>query len=236
MEYLKVPTDFGKAMAALGDAERGRLFTAMLFYAADGTVPDLRGNERFMWPTAKLNIDREASYLDRQRQNAFRGKKPLEANSSQVEPLEATPSQVEPTEATSSHFEPTFSEREKEKEKKKNQKEKNKEKEKENSLSEVTTADEKRVFSRDSKPYQVAKYLDECICERAGKNPSSEATIQAWAGDIDKTHRIDGYSWETIEDVMIWCQDDSFWNKNILSGAKFRKQFVALKMRVDELK
>ena len=33
MEYLKVFTDFVKVMEPLGDAERGRLFTAMLEYA-----------------------------------------------------------------------------------------------------------------------------------------------------------------------------------------------------------
>lgn len=59
MKYLKVYTDFDKAIELLSDAERGRLFTAMLEYAKQGTEPDLRGNERFVWPTAKQNIDRQ---------------------------------------------------------------------------------------------------------------------------------------------------------------------------------
>lgn len=61
MKYLKVYTDFDKSIELLSDAERGRLFTAMLEYAKQGTEPDLRGNERFVWPTAKQNIDRQES-------------------------------------------------------------------------------------------------------------------------------------------------------------------------------
>lgn len=61
MKYLKVYTDFVQSMEPLSDAERGRLFTAMLEYAEQGTEPDLRGNERFVWPTAKQNIDRQKS-------------------------------------------------------------------------------------------------------------------------------------------------------------------------------
>lgn len=58
MKYLKVYTDFEEAIEMLGDAEKGRLFTAMLRYASTGELPDLRGGERLLWPTARLNIDR----------------------------------------------------------------------------------------------------------------------------------------------------------------------------------
>lgn len=60
MKYLKVFVDFADKIELLGDAERGRLFTAMLEYASSGAEPDLRGNERFIWPTAKSEIDRQA--------------------------------------------------------------------------------------------------------------------------------------------------------------------------------
>ena len=59
MKYLKVFVDFADKIELLGDAERGRLFTAMLEYASSGAEPDLRGNERFIWPTAKSEIDRQ---------------------------------------------------------------------------------------------------------------------------------------------------------------------------------
>jgi hypothetical protein len=60
VKYLKVFTDFADKMDMLGDAERGRLFTAMLEYARTGEAPDLRGNERFLWSSVKSDIDRQA--------------------------------------------------------------------------------------------------------------------------------------------------------------------------------
>lgn len=65
MRYVKVFTDFAKTMEMLGDAEKGRLFAAMLEYAETGKEPDLRGNEKFVWPTAKLGIDRDAGAYER---------------------------------------------------------------------------------------------------------------------------------------------------------------------------
>ena len=65
MKYLKVFTDFISSLDPLGDAECGRLFKAMLEYAKTGQEPDLRGNERFIWPTAKQSIDRDANTYSR---------------------------------------------------------------------------------------------------------------------------------------------------------------------------
>ena len=60
MKYLKVFSDFASSLEPLGDAECGRLFKAMLEYARTGQEPDFRGNERFIWPTAKQSIDRDS--------------------------------------------------------------------------------------------------------------------------------------------------------------------------------
>ena len=57
MKYLRIWTDFVDDMELLSYAERGRLITAMLEYAKGGKQPDLTGNERFLWSTAKKNID-----------------------------------------------------------------------------------------------------------------------------------------------------------------------------------
>lgn len=72
------------AIEPLNDAERGRLFTALLIYSSTGEVPDLRGNERFVFPQMKWQIDRDkGSYNDfcaRQAENGKKGgrpKKPL---------------------------------------------------------------------------------------------------------------------------------------------------------------
>lgn len=80
MEYLKVFTDFAKVLEPLGDAERGRLFTAMLEYAERGTEPDFRGNERFIWPMARLQIDRTVeeynNIVNKNRENGKKGGRP----------------------------------------------------------------------------------------------------------------------------------------------------------------
>lgn len=60
MKRLIVDTDFVYDMEVLGDAERGRLFTAMLEYAGQGKEPDFRGNEKYLWSVAKKNIDKMA--------------------------------------------------------------------------------------------------------------------------------------------------------------------------------
>lgn len=91
MKYLKVFTDFGKSIQPLSDAEKGRLFAAMLEYAETSAEPQFTGNERFVWPTAKLHIDREAAFCEKQRRNAS---KPNEAKPSQTKPNEAKPSQT----------------------------------------------------------------------------------------------------------------------------------------------
>ena len=74
MKYLKVFVDFVQDMSELSDAERGRLFTLMLEYAATGAVPSFKGNERFLWGTAAKMIDAQRSnydtMCDRNRSNA----------------------------------------------------------------------------------------------------------------------------------------------------------------------
>lgn len=45
----------------LNDAERGRLFTALLEYSSTGAAQELRGNERILFPTMKEQIDRDAA-------------------------------------------------------------------------------------------------------------------------------------------------------------------------------
>lgn len=59
MKYLKVWTDLRQHLKPFSEAEKGRLFDAMMEYAECGTVPDLRGNERFIWETVKAEIDRQ---------------------------------------------------------------------------------------------------------------------------------------------------------------------------------
>lgn len=102
MEYLKIWTSFREVITPLNDAEKGRLFDAMLNYAADGEEPDLKGNERFIWPAARQAIDRAAQKAETLRQNGNRGgrpPKPTETKDNQTKPNETKENQTEPEES-----------------------------------------------------------------------------------------------------------------------------------------
>ena len=64
MTYIKLFIDYLDAIEPLGDAERGRLFTSLLVYARTGEAPQLGGNERFLFPMMRAQIDRDNSAMD----------------------------------------------------------------------------------------------------------------------------------------------------------------------------
>ena len=91
MRYLKVFTDFAEVIEPLSEAERGRLFTAMLQYASTGETAELKGAERFVWPTAKQNIDRTRVEAERNAACGSKGgrpKKPAETDLNRKKPAE----------------------------------------------------------------------------------------------------------------------------------------------------
>lgn len=59
-EYFQAYHSYREALGPLTDAERGRLFTALLAYSATGEEPRLPGNERFVFPSMRQQIDRDA--------------------------------------------------------------------------------------------------------------------------------------------------------------------------------
>ena len=87
----------------------------------------------------------------------------------------------------------------------------------------------KQVFEHDSLSYRAARWLADQIEERLPNcTAHSEATLQSWAADFEKCNRLDKHDWESINEVLQFSQSDSFWQSNILSGGKFRKQFTQL--------
>lgn len=58
-EYFCTYHSYLAAIEPLNDEERGRLFTALLTYSQTGTAPDLPGNERFVFPTMREQMDRD---------------------------------------------------------------------------------------------------------------------------------------------------------------------------------
>lgn len=61
---------------------------------------------------------------------------------------------------------------------------------------------------------------------KAAKEPTT--TARRWYIEIERLHRIDGRSCEDIRRVIEWSQADPFWQANILSGKKLRRQFETL--------
>lgn len=118
MKYLKVWTSFREVLAPLTDAEKGRLFCAMLEYAEVGTIPELEGNERFIWPAAKQSIDLAAEKAEKLRENGMRGGRPKNQN----KPEETKENQTEPDKTDDNQAEAEKKRKEKKgKEKGKNQ-------------------------------------------------------------------------------------------------------------------
>lgn len=81
-----------------------------------------------------------------------------------------------------------------------------------------------------------ALLIAESLAEHIKKNYDfvkvDDKKIQAWAKDIEKLHRIDGYDYKLIQAVIDWACEDDFWKQNIRSGAKLRKQFETLLVRI----
>lgn len=76
-EYFPAYHSYLEAMEELTDAERGRLFTACLQYSKTGEAPQLSGNERYLFPAFRAQIDRDNAEYARKcatnRRNGERG-------------------------------------------------------------------------------------------------------------------------------------------------------------------
>ena len=74
--YVCLYASYLESLSPFSDAEIGRMVIAMLTYSATGEEPKFDGNERFMWPTLKTQIDRdEAAYQERCEKNRANGAK-----------------------------------------------------------------------------------------------------------------------------------------------------------------
>ena len=94
----------------------------------------------------------------------------------------------------------------------------------------------KKIFEADSDPYLLAKFLEKCITENNPKFPQNESQRQRWAKDFDLMIRRDKIDADDIAEVIDWCQNDSFWRSNILSGKKLREKYQQLAMKMNSRK
>jgi hypothetical protein len=60
-----------------------------------------------------------------------------------------------------------------------------------------------------------------------------EKSLRRWAKDFDLLLTRDARDYDEAVEVLKWCQKDEFWQGQILSGGKFRKQFETLKNQMD---
>ena len=97
MKYLKIWTNFIKVIEPLSDDCAGRLFRMMLTYVESGKEPEtFEGNERILWPAAKLQIDLAAAKNEILRKNGMKGGRPKaeETKQNQTEPNETKENQT----------------------------------------------------------------------------------------------------------------------------------------------
>ena len=75
-EFFCAYHSYLSSMELLNDEERGRLFTALLIYSESGKVPTLTGNERFVFPAMRDQIDRDnkkyAAKCEKNRENVLK--------------------------------------------------------------------------------------------------------------------------------------------------------------------
>lgn len=66
----------------------------------------------------------------------------------------------------------------------------------------------------------------------AGLSESAKADrARKWGDAFRLLHERDGHSWEAINSMIDWCQQDGFWKSNILSGDKLREKWDQLAAR-----
>ncbi|MCG0832904.1 phage replication initiation protein [Lactiplantibacillus plantarum] len=102
-----------------------------------------------------------------------------------------------------------------------------------NRLPETTTettnnkrSNSKTEYGPDDPPYKVALHLLTRIKQR--QSDFKEPNLQKWANDIRLAHERDHRDYEKLDWLVDWSQDNSFWQANILSAGKLRKQYDTL--------
>lgn len=94
LQYLQIFADKEELLDPFDDAERGRLFTAMLRYALHCEETVLTGNERFIWPVFKQMIDQSRKALDnKSKAGSARQQTAAEGNTSQQTAAEVSSAQ-----------------------------------------------------------------------------------------------------------------------------------------------
>lgn len=84
----------------------------------------------------------------------------------------------------------------------------------------------------DNVPNALSELLFSEIKKR--KPDYRKPNLQEWAIHVDRMIRIEKRDPARIESVIRWCQQDDFWQTNILCTKTLRKQFDRLEMQMDK--
>jgi len=90
----------------------------------------------------------------------------------------------------------------------------------------------KKEYSLESVEFQLSQLLLDLILER--KPNFRKPDLQGWAVHIDRLIHLDKRSPEQLEAVIHWCQQDDFWQNNILSTEKLCKQIDKLELAMEK--
>jgi hypothetical protein len=85
-------------------------------------------------------------------------------------------------------------------------------------------------FEANSTELILTTLLFDLICER--RPQFKKPDLQKAAIEIDRMFRIDKRDPSEAEKIIRWAQKDTFWQNNILSTAKLRKQYDALALKM----
>ena len=87
-----------------------------------------------------------------------------------------------------------------------------------------------QLLCPNSDEFRLSELLLNLILSR--KPDFKRPNLQSWAKHIDRMIRLDRRTPERIEQVIRWCQQDSFWQSNILSTEKLREKFDQLDLKI----
>ena len=90
-----------------------------------------------------------------------------------------------------------------------------------------------KTFRLNSNELRLSELLLNLILKRNANH--KKPNLQVWAKDIDIMIRLDNRDPVEIEKAILWCQEDTFWQNNILSTAALRKRFDQLVLKSKEI-
>lgn len=81
--------------------------------------------------------------------------------------------------------------------------------------------------------FSASELSDRLLVKIVKRKPNLRSPDRlGWIAEMDKILRLDKRTPEQLEELIDWCQQDEFWQDNILSPAKLRKQLDKLEMKM----